>query len=148
MTTDDAKIREGTVLAVEPGRLIVRVDREDDEECGGCVRCPMRGLCRGRDSGHLDIPVPIASDKTRRVGDRVRVAYREVNPAIASAVLFLPSLTGLFLGGFLAHYFWSGGDGAFLAGCGAGLLAGMAATIAAGRLLRTTEREVRLEDDA
>lgn len=145
---DDLTIREGTIQAVEADRLIVRIEREDAAECGGCCRCPMRGLCRGRDSGHMELPVPFTSDNPHRIGDRVHVAYRKANAAVAAAILFVPALAGLFLGGFLANRLWGEGDGVFLAGCAIGFVLGLAVTFVVNRFFPSLKPSVRLVEDA
>lgn len=140
----EEKIRRGTVIAVEPNRLVVRVEREEEEDCGGCRSCAMKSLCRGRTDGHLDLPVAIPEGMAKSRGDRVTVAYRETNAAVASLLMFLPALLGLFFGGFAANAVFGAGDGIFLAGALGGLAAGLAVTFVVGRVSTALGPVVRL----
>ena len=129
--SDYYSVESGTVIRVDGGELVVRIDRSG-EDCGGCRSCAMKALCRGRDDGHMDLPV--ASDGAEHsVGDLVKVAYRVANPAVAAGIMFLPSLAGLFLGGFIGHGLQRG-DMYFLAGCFIGLAAGVGVSCLLGRL--------------
>lgn len=139
---DEYEIRDGSVLSVDGSEAVVRVDRE--EECGGCSSCAVKALCRGRDVGHLDVPVPLSGGARPAVGDRVRIAYHGSNPAVAAAIMFLPPLVGLFLGGYLANHFRSGSDGYLLLGCLLGIVAGLAGTFLLSRLVRGMRPEAKL----
>lgn len=138
---DDYTIREGTVLDVQPDKVMVRIDKEED--CGGCRSCAVRALCQGRDTGHLDLPLRPVDGVAAVPGGRVRVAYRGANPAVAAVIMFVPALIGLFLGGFIGNRFWSGSDGILLAGCLLGLGLGVAATYGISQL-RSLRPEARL----
>lgn len=140
----DFVVRDATVLATEPGALLVRMD-EDAEECGGCGTCAVKALCRGRDGAHFDMRVPVSGERNEKAGDRVRVAYRGANPAVASLVMFLPALVGVVFGGFLTKALLGGGDGIFLLGAFGGLALGFGATFLLAR--RTSLRpEARLAE--
>lgn len=125
-------VREGTVLSVDPASVVVRIDKE--EECGGCRSCAVRSVCHGRESSHIDISVQPLDGVDNSPGERVRIAYRGANPAVASIIMFVPSLVGLFLGGFAANRIWGESDGLFLAGCFGGLIVGLGLTLALSRI--------------
>ncbi len=143
---DDYTIQDGTILTVEPGRAVVRIEREDD--CEGCHTCALKALCRGRESKHMDLPVDTGPDSGAAVamspGDQVKVAYRGANQAVAAVLLFLPGLLGLFFGGFLANRWWGGEDMTFLAGCLGGLAAGVLFTFIVARTSRSLRPDVRI----
>lgn len=141
---EDFTVREGTVVAIERDMAVVRIEREED--CGGCRSCAMKALCRGRDTGHMDLVASLAGGAAPSPGTRVQVAYRETNPALAALVMFVPSLLGLFFGGFAANRLWHASDGIFLAGCLVGLLAGLAATFVLYRLSSALKPAARLVD--
>lgn len=146
MNNEDGESYEeqtGTVIRVESGRLLVRVDR-DDADCGGCRSCAVKALCRGRDSGHMDLPVSFAGAAPAAVGDRVRVAYRSANAAVASLVMFLPSLAGLFFGGFAWQRLAGRTDRNFLLGCLAGFVLGLTVSFAASRKVVRLRLDVKL----
>lgn len=117
--------RKGMILSVHDNRLIVRVDRAG-EDCTGCKACSLSALCKGRDTGHMDLPVMIPEGergrKTYTPGDEVTVEYGAANAALAAAAMFAPALAGLALGGWLGNRF---GDAMLLAGCGLGFAAGV-----------------------
>ncbi|MCC8109068.1 MAG: SoxR reducing system RseC family protein [Planctomycetes bacterium] len=144
---DDYTIQNGTVLTVEPGRTVVRVERGDDN-CEGCHTCALKALCRGRESKHMDLPVDTGTDGIASAplspGDPVKVAYRGANQAVAAVLLFLPGLIGLFFGGFLANRWWGGEDMTFLAGCLGGLAAGVIFTFIVARTSRRLRPDVRI----
>ncbi len=119
---DRCTVREGTVLLADGKRLIVRVERGADEECGGCGACALKSLCKGRENRMMDLAVTAPAGEAYRPGDAVTVAYTRPNQAVAALVLFLPALAGLAAGGWLAG---GRGDGALLAGCAAGFAAGL-----------------------
>jgi positive regulator of sigma E activity len=117
-------LRKGVVLSAGDGRLVVRVRREEDGECGGCVACSLKSLCGGRGTAHIDLPVAAPEGAAYSPGDAVTVSYRPPNAALAAAVMFVPALAGLALGGWLAHA--SGwGDGMLILACLAGFGAGV-----------------------
>lgn len=136
--------RGATVLASEPGELLVRVDQEE-ADCGGCACCAVRGLCRGRDAGHFDVRVAVPDGRADKPGDRVTVAYRGANPAVASLVMFLPSLIGVVFGGFVANAVFKPGDSIFLLGALAGLAIGVGLTFLLARM-PSLRPEVRLAE--
>lgn len=140
----DFTISEATVLAREADALVVRMDREE-ADCGGCGTCAVKALCRGRDGAHFDVRVPVSPDVRAGPGDRVRVAYRGANAAVASLVMFLPALLGVIFGGFAANALVGEGDGVFLLGAAAGFALGVGATFLLARLasLRPEARLVR-----
>lgn len=141
---DEYEVQTGSVLRVEPGRLIVRVER-DDSECGGCRSCAVKSLCRGRDDGHMDLPVLFGSgEPPAREGEAVRIAYRAANPAIASIIMFVPALAGLFFGGFVGQWVLGEGDGNFLIGCLVGLVAGLGVSYVLARGVAGLRPDVRL----
>lgn len=141
----DFTIREATVLSVAGDGMLVRVDDEDAADCGGCRSCAMKSLCRGRDDGHLDLLVPrTGGEGEHSAGDRVRVAYRGANPAVASLIMFLPALAGVMFGGFVANAAFGGGDGVFLAGALGGIAMGIGATFVLARSLSSLRPEIRL----
>ncbi|MCC8166700.1 MAG: SoxR reducing system RseC family protein [Planctomycetes bacterium] len=144
---DDYTIQDGTVLTVEPGRAVVRVERGGDD-CDGCHTCALKALCRGRESKTMDLPVDTNRDGTAAgpmaPGDQVKVAYRGANQAVAAVILFLPGLIGLFFGGFAANRWWGGEDMTFLAGCLGGLAAGMLFTFIVARTSRSLRPDVRI----
>lgn len=140
----DFEIRDATVLEREPGGLLVRVD-DNITECGGCGSCVVKSLCRGRDGAHFDVRVPVPEGRADKIGDRIRIAYRGANPAIASIVMFLPALVGVLSGGFIANAVFGEADYILLLGAFAGLLLGFGATYALARV-SPLRPEVRLVD--
>lgn len=142
---DEYTVESGTVIGVRPGEAMVRVEKSD-ADCGGCRSCAMKSLCRGREVGHFDLPVPISDADGDRVveGRRVRVAYRPTNAAVAGLVMFVPALVGLFLGGLAGQRLGSGSDAALLIGCFAGLAAGLGVSFAVSRLSSSLKPRVRL----
>ncbi len=132
---DEDAVRDGIVIDAPTGGIVVRVDK-NDEECGGCGSCAMKGLCHGRDAGHLDLFVPLSglSDAPApKKGARVRIAYRPANAALAALVMFVPPLCGLLAGG-LAGWRLAGGDAVLVLGCGAGLAVGTVASVVLARV--------------
>lgn len=142
---DDYTVREGTVLLADNDRLVVRVERETEEGCDGCRACAMKSLCKGRETGRMDLPVTAPPGKTYRPGDRVTLAYRQANAAVAALIMFAPALVGLLLGGWAAN---GRGDGVLLLGCLAGLAAGLGATWLVSRTARVLRPDVRVVGDA
>lgn len=140
--TDDYEEKTGSVVAVEPGRLLVRVERTED--CGGCHTCAVRALCRGKDSGHMELPVGFDGAAPAKEGDRVRIAYRPTNAAVASLVMFVPALLGLFLGGLTSYELAPENDGALLIGCLAGFAAGILVSYLLSRTVAGLKPDVKL----
>lgn len=141
----DFTVREATVLSVAGDGLLVRVDDEDAADHSGCRSCAMKSLCRGRDDGHLELFVSRSGGEGEYLaGDRVRVAYRGANPAVASLIMFLPALAGVMFGGFVANAAFGGGDGVFLAGALGGAALGVGATFVLSRSLSSLRPEIRL----
>lgn len=132
--TDDYAVKDGTVIRLLPSGAVVRVDK-DEEECKGCGVCPMKGLCHGKDAGHLDLPVDIPPGARQAVAadDRVRIAYRPANAALAALVMFVPALAGLLAGGLLGWRL-AMGDAVLVLGCGVGIALGVAVSAAAAKL--------------
>lgn len=139
---DEYTMRDGSVLSVAGDRAVVRVEREED--CSGCGTCPVKALCHGRDTGHLDVAVPLGPGEKVAPGEKVRIAYRAANPAIASLVMFAPPLAGLIAAGLAAHRLWNGSEARLVIGCLAGLAAGTALTFVLSRSLRALRSEARL----
>lgn len=141
---DDAEIKKGIVAAIEPGGLVVRFDNE--EECGGCRSCAVKSLCRGRDSGQMELPLSLEREIASgyAIGDRIAIRYRAANPAVTAVILFLPTLLGLSFGGFIANVLFQGGDGVFLAGTAVGIAIGLAVTLAAYHAFPSLKPEIRL----
>lgn len=140
--------REGVIVSVEPGKLLVRLDPEDAGESEGCKCCAMRGMCRGRTSRGMDVKVPVTEADPRRPGERVRLSYHAANPALAAAIMFVPALVGLLFGGFVANWLLGEGDFVFLAGAGGGLVLGVLLTLIASRSIASLGPEVALADAA
>ncbi len=139
------EIRDGVVLESAPDRVVVRMDK--DEDCGGCRSCAVKGLCHGRTASHIDVALrPDGGAPPRKAGERVRVAYRRANPAVAASILFVPTLAGLFAGGMAANGLIGPGDGIFLAGTAAGVIIGLGITYAFGRWSRSLAPKFRLLD--
>ncbi len=137
----DTDIRDGTVVSTLPGRLIVRLQKEQ-EDCNGCRACALKTLCHDRASGYIDVEVRATAAK--EPGDAVRISYHSANPAWASIALFLPSLVGLCAGGFVAQALAGGGDGVFVAGALIGAAVGVAITFALGKFAKATAPEITL----
>ncbi len=137
----DTDIRDGTVVSTHPGRLIVRLQK-GQEDCNGCRACALKSLCQDRASGYIDVEV--RSTAAKEPGDAVRVRYHSANPAWAALVLFLPSLLGLCAGGFVAQALVGGGDGVFVAGALIGAAVGVAVTFAMGKYAKATAPEITL----
>ena len=76
--------------------------------------------------------------------------YDPGNRAVAATILFLPSLAGLFLGGFAANRLWPGQDADFLLGCAGGFALGLLATaiLARARLFRPSARLIGRDKSA
>ena|GEM_PF-2159590 len=128
-------LRGGVIISIQTDRLRVRL--EPDESMGegeGCRSCGMRGMCHSRNSEVVDVTIPDPDAAKRRPGERVRIRYVQVHPAAAAAIMFLPALAGLILGGFVANRLFGEGNGIFLAGSGCGLASGIFATFAINRL--------------
>lgn len=141
--SDSYEVQTGSVLRVEPGHLVVRVER-DNSDCGGCRSCAVKALCRGRDDGHMDLPVAFSGNPPANRGDKVRIAFRATNAAWAAVAMFIPSLLGLFFGGFAGHYLAGESDRAFLAGCFIGLLAGVGISYVLSKSVPGLRPDVRL----
>lgn len=136
-------VHAATVMEAGPEGILLRVERErDEEESGGCRSCAMRGLCRGRSDGTFTVAAP--PDSGLAAGDRVSVRYSEANPALASVIMFAPALIGLFAGGFAVGRLTDGGDGMFLAGCLAGLAVGLGVTFLVNRYAASLKPRVRI----
>lgn len=137
-------VQEAVVLSVAPDRIMVRVDRKD-EDCGGCRACALKSLCRGKEADHMDLPVPVDAETPELApGETVRIAYRAANRAVAALVMFLPALLGVFFGGFAANALAGEGDGIFLLGCFSGLALGVLFTFVAARSSGALKPEIRL----
>lgn len=145
---DDFTTRPGTVVSAEPGRIVVRVEREAEEGCDGCRVCAMKSLCRGRDEGHMDLPVPVGRGAAFHPGERVCLEYRLPGQAAAAAIMFIPALVGLLLGGLAAVRWTGGGDALLVLFCLCGLAGGVGATFLIARFGRSLRPEVRLVDSA
>lgn len=139
---DSYEKQTGSVIRIEPGRFIVRVER-DDSECGGCHSCAVRGLCRGRDTGHMDLPIAFTGEPPARAGEKVTIAYRASNAAVASFVMFLPALLGLFLGGFIGYRMGESGDGPLIIGCLSGFFGGFAVSWLLAKSIPALQPDVR-----
>lgn len=140
---DSYEVKTGAVIDVLPGQVVVRVER-DDADCGGCRSCAVRGLCRGRDSGHMDLPVAFEGQPPAKTGDQVRIAYRAANAAVAALTMFLPALLGLFFGGFIGHRWFGDSDGMFLAGCLIGFILGLGVSYVLARTVASLKPDVKL----
>lgn len=137
-------IQDAVVLSVEPDRIMVRIDKEA-EECDGCHTCALKSMCRGKRDEHLELPVPLETGASRPgPGETVRIAYRAANAATAALAMFLPSLLGLFFGGFAASRLFGEGDGVFLLGCFGGLALGLAVSVVLARKSTALRPEIRL----
>lgn len=138
-------IQDAVVLSVEPERIMVRIDKSN-EDCGGCRACALKILCRGKnDTNHLDLPVPVdAASPHPQPGQTVQVAYRAANAAVAAFIMFLPALLGLFFGGFIANRLAGEGDGIFVLGCLAGVVLGLAVTFVVSRASTALRPDIRL----
>ena len=139
-------IRDATVLAVDSCGALVTVDPETEADCGGCSSCAMKSLCRGQDAGRLDVRIPVADGGQLRPGERIRVAYRGANPAVAALILFLPGLLGVVFGGFAANALAGGGDGVFLTGALTGLAVGTGITYAVSRSVASLRPDAKLSE--
>lgn len=136
METDsgDMELRRGTIVRVDGGLAVVRIDR-DDGDCGGCGSCSAKGLCGGRGDKRMELPVRLDPESGVQVGDTVAIAYRPGRQGLAALTVFPPPLLGLVFGGFAAMRLFGGGsDGVFLAGAAAGLAIGLGAAFALSRL--------------
>ncbi len=135
--------KSGTVIASLPGKITVRVER-NNANCETCHTCPMGKLCHGKEQKHLDLPINVPEEiPTPRLGEAVRVEYHGANPAVAATVLFVPTLIGLLAGGWLGAAL--GGDGIFLVGCALGVGAGLAVTYGLSQWTPSLKAEARLE---
>lgn len=141
----EATIYDGIVVSVETGRAIVRI-RRDEDDCGGCSSCAVKGLCHGRDAGNMDLPVAVGNAADLSPGDSVRIAYRGTNAAVAAFVMFLPALLGVLLGGFAANLLVGDGDGVFLFGVAVGLGLGLLVTFVLARCFAFLKPDVHLVD--
>lgn len=141
---DDFTTRPGTVVAVEPGKIVVRLEKEAEEGCEGCRSCAMKGLCRGREEGHMDLPVPVGDSSTFQPGAQVSLSYRMPNQAVAAVAMFLPALIGLLLGGLAAVRWTGGGDALLLLFCLGGLACGVGVTFLIARFGASMRPDVRL----
>jgi Positive regulator of sigma E activity len=142
---DEYTVESGTIVDVRPGEVVVRIEKSD-ADCGGCRSCAMKSLCRGREAGHLDLPVPVPAggDAPAVEGQRVRIAYRPTNAAVAGLIMFVPSLVGLLLGGLGGYRLGGGSDAILLVGCFAGIAAGIGVSFAISRLSPSLKPSVRL----
>lgn len=139
---EDYEVKTGTVASVEPGRLLVRIER--DEDCGGCRSCAVKALCGGRGTGHMELPVKFTGDAPAKTGDNVRIAYRAANAGVASIVMFLPALAGLLLGGMAGNRLAPGSDGTLLLGCLAGVVLGVAVSFLLSKTVASLKPDVKL----
>ncbi len=144
----NCKSREGAILSVGPDWLLVRVDEEEFGEGDGCRSCAMRGMCHGRAARGTEVKVPVPDAAKWQPGERVRLRYRQANPALAAVVMFLPALLGLLLGGFAANGLFGAGDGIFLAGSAGGLVLGLLITVAVNRLFPSLGPKAELIGEA
>ncbi len=144
---EDCTLRKGTVLSLDGGKLVVRIEQDGEEECGGCRACSLRSLCNGRETGHMDLSLAAPEEKageggrTYRPGDVVTVEYARANVALAAGALFVPALAGLALGGWLGSGF---GDAALLAGCALGFAAGVGVSRLLSRTMGALRPKARL----
>lgn len=144
----DYVVKSATVLAVESAGLTVSAESDDAAECDGCSSCAVKTLCRGRDAGRMELTVPVAAGRLDEYapGEKVWVAYRGANPAVASLVMFLPGLLGVVFGGFVANALIAVGDGVFLAGALGGLGFGVAMTFLLARTVPALRAEAVLSE--
>lgn len=140
---DTYERQTGSVLRVEPGRLVIRVKR-DESECGGCHSCAVKSLCRGRDSGHMDLPVSFTGEPPAKEGDTVHIAYKKSNAAIASLVIFLPALAGLIIGGIIGYRMGDTRDAPLIIGCLAGFFGGIGISFVLSKCIPSLRPDVRL----
>ncbi|MCC8190851.1 MAG: SoxR reducing system RseC family protein [Planctomycetes bacterium] len=133
-------IREATVIGWSGGQLLVRVQ---PEECGGCGSCALHAVCGGSDRG-FDLTLAASAATDYRPGDRVRIRLKTANPAWAAAVLFLPALAGLLLGGWAAVRLGYAAALPFLVACAGGLSAGLGVTWTLSRCVSWLRTEARL----
>ncbi len=112
----------GAVLRAEDDALLVRIRRGTDDGCGGCRSCSLNKLCKGGETGHMDLPVKAPEGRAYKPGDELTLAYRQANPALAACILFVPALAGLALGGWIGNAY---GNASLLLGCGLGFAAGV-----------------------
>lgn len=143
----DYVLTTGRVVSVRDGEVVVRVER-NEEDCGGCRSCAVKGLCRGRDTGHMDLRVDSVGAPLPGVGDKVGVAYRSTNAALAALAMFLPALLGLLFGGLVGYRLADGGDAVFLVGCVVGFAAGLAVSWLLTRSVSSLRPHARLVDAA
>lgn len=140
----NCKHREGVITAVGPDRLTIRLDRKDEAAVSACGSCAMKSLCHSRAAEGAELILRTTDVEGRRPGDRVRLAYREANPALAAGILFLPALAGLMTGGFAAERFFGQGNGTFLCGAFGGFLLGLAITFGVNRLVPSLRPKAEL----
>ena len=127
----NGSLREGAILSTGPDRLLVRLEPEEmSGDNRSCRSCLMRATCQDRKSEATEVTVLDPNAAKRRPGERVQLLYIQANSALASAILFLPSLAGLVFGGFIANRLLGEGNGIFLVGSGCGLGLGLFATFA------------------
>lgn len=139
---DGYEKQNGSVLKIETNKFIVRVER-DPADCDGCKTCAVKALCRGKDDGHMELPVPYNGTPPLEKGDAVQIAYRPTNAALAAIVMFLPSLLGLFFGGFIGHWMAGESDSTFLIGCFAGFFLGLALSFILARTIPALRPDVK-----
>ena len=142
---DEYTIQKGTVLLADKDRLVVRVEREAEQGCDGCRACAMKSLCKGRDTGQMDLPAAAPAGKTYRPGDSVTLAYKQANAAVAALIMFAPALVGLALGGWMAS---GRSDAVLLLGCAAGLALGLGLSWIVSRTAGALKPDVRVVSDA
>lgn len=138
---------EAVVVSAADGGLRVLLEPDGGGDAG-CPGCAMRGLCasaggkRRRIEAILDLP----PGRVPEPGETIRVFYQPPALAAWALVMFLPPLTGLFLGGFAAGAWMAGNDGAFLAGTLAGFATGLAASFAINKALPPAGSRIRLAE--
>lgn len=118
-------VQKGMVLSANGSNLIVRLDHNPNQAATGCRSCAMKAVCKGMETGQMDLPVAAPGGAEYAPGDEIVIAYKQANAALAAAAMFVPPLAGLAAGGWLLR---AGSDMTLLLGCALGFAAGLAAT--------------------
>jgi len=98
-----------TVTAITTTGVKVEMERS-----GGCKSCSVSGLCFGKDKV---VTWVIETDQNLAVGDRVELLISPQSRVLASLLVFLMPVLGLFAGYYLALA-WIGESYAILGGFG------------------------------
>lgn len=87
-------VSQGSVIVIKGGRATIKLS-----DGGGCGNCPSRDKCK--DTGHMQMEVPVPPHMMLNVNDRVLLAFSDTPAAVAALVVYLLPIVCLIAGAII-----------------------------------------------